>query len=164
MTTVAIPGTWEGGRPAEGDERQCHAQSKSTGKRCGRWAVTGARVCVVHGGRSPHVKAKAMSRLMDMQPKAMDRLQEILNQSQDERVVLQAINMILERLGVNADALADDGVAMDMFIRRMIEIRAEMGKPIPERWQHYAEDDGEIVDAEVVEDEDPTGLTAEDLI
>lgn len=164
MTTLAIPGPI-GGKPDPDDERRCHAKSKETGKRCGRWSVKGARVCVVHGGRSPHVKSKAMSRLMDMQPKAMDRLQEILNNSQDERVVLQAVNMILERLGVNADALADDGVAMDMFIRRMIEIRAEMGKPIPERFQHYVEDDGEVVDAEIVEDdEDPTGLTAEDLI
>lgn len=35
-------------------KQQCTAKSKASGQRCKRWAVTGYRVCQVHGAGSPH--------------------------------------------------------------------------------------------------------------
>jgi len=151
------------GAPEPDDERRCRAQNKRTNKRCGRWAVQGATVCVVHGGRSPHIKSKAMSRLMDMQPKAMDKLEEILNNSQNEAVVLKAIEMILTRLGIDHTALLEDSVAMDMFMRKIIQARIDLGKPVPDKFQHYLTDEGEdIVEAEIVEDDSPPAEDADD--
>jgi hypothetical protein len=44
-------------------ERQCTAQSKQAGRRCGKWAVPGATVCRNHGGGSPQVRAAAQRNL-----------------------------------------------------------------------------------------------------
>jgi hypothetical protein len=38
---------------------QCSANAKSTGKRCTRPAIWGGKVCPVHGGAAPQVKARA---------------------------------------------------------------------------------------------------------
>jgi glucans biosynthesis protein len=32
---------------------RCHAKAKSTGQRCGNPAMSGKRVCYIHGGKSP---------------------------------------------------------------------------------------------------------------
>lgn len=161
MTMTPLPLNLSGA-PPEDDERRCRAENKRGGGRCGRWAVKGARVCVVHGGRSPHIKSKAMSRLMDMQPKAMDKLEEILNNSQNEAVVLKAIEMILTRLGIDHTALLEDSVAMDMFMRNIIQARVDLGKPVPEKFQHYLNEEPDIVEGEIVEDDSPPAEDDED--
>jgi hypothetical protein len=51
-------------RTAAGRER-CTSRAKSTGRRCGRWPVPGATVCVMHGGAAPQVRAKAAQRLQE---------------------------------------------------------------------------------------------------
>ena len=35
------------------EEHFCHAKARTTGKRCGNFAVSGRRVCHLHGGRTP---------------------------------------------------------------------------------------------------------------
>ena len=42
---------------------KCKATAKGTGQRCQAWAMAGAEVCRVHGGRAPQVKAAAARRL-----------------------------------------------------------------------------------------------------
>lgn len=44
---------------------QCTATAKSTGNRCTRPVVRGARVCRFHGGKAPQVKAAATLRLAE---------------------------------------------------------------------------------------------------
>jgi hypothetical protein len=44
---------------------RCTGHSSRTGKPCRAWAVRGARVCVVHGGRAPQVKAAAEVRRVE---------------------------------------------------------------------------------------------------
>ncbi len=39
------------------DASRCTARSKATGTRCQRWAVSGARVCTVHGAGAPKRRA-----------------------------------------------------------------------------------------------------------
>ena len=42
---------------------KCTATAKSTGKRCGAWAIRGASVCRVHGGMARQVQRRAAERL-----------------------------------------------------------------------------------------------------
>lgn len=44
-------------------KRHCSAHSVRTGQPCRAWAVTGATVCVAHGGAAPQVKAAAEARV-----------------------------------------------------------------------------------------------------
>ena len=44
------------------DKPRCTAKSKRTGARCKRAPVVGGRVCAVHGGKAPQVKAAAERR------------------------------------------------------------------------------------------------------
>ncbi len=46
---------------AEGHPHQCRAHARS-GQRCKRFAILGATVCPMHGGRAPQVKAAAARR------------------------------------------------------------------------------------------------------
>lgn len=43
---------------------QCTAKAKRTQMRCERWAIQGGRVCSIHGGKIPRVRAKAMERVL----------------------------------------------------------------------------------------------------
>lgn len=45
------------------DKPRCTAKSKRTGSRCKRAPVVGGRVCAVHGGAAPQVKAAAERRV-----------------------------------------------------------------------------------------------------
>lgn len=42
---------------------RCHATSRSTGKPCGRYAISGGTVCYWHGGNTPQARAKATERI-----------------------------------------------------------------------------------------------------
>ncbi len=53
-------------------KRQCTANSKQSGKRCGRRPIPGGFVCVMHGGKIPQVKAAAEQRHRDMLAEALD--------------------------------------------------------------------------------------------
>jgi hypothetical protein len=48
--------------PSIGPQR-CTARSSRTGRRCGRWATRGAKVCASHGARAPQVKKAAARRV-----------------------------------------------------------------------------------------------------
>lgn len=43
-------------------DRRCTATSKQSGDRCKRFAIPGGTVCVMHGGKSPGVRAAAEAR------------------------------------------------------------------------------------------------------
>lgn len=57
--TIAVP-------PAD-HPRRCTATAKHSGERCERWAMQGASVCPMHGGRAPQVQAAARRRLVEQQ-------------------------------------------------------------------------------------------------
>lgn len=62
------------------DARKCTASSSRTGQPCRRWAIAGGRVCIMHGGAAPQVKAKALDRLMALQHPAIDTLAYLMEQ------------------------------------------------------------------------------------
>ena len=53
------------------DDRQCTATSKQSGVRCKRLAIPGGRVCVMHGGATPAVRAAADRRRAEAQATAL---------------------------------------------------------------------------------------------
>lgn len=53
------------------DDRRCRATSKGTGRRCRRFPVPGAAVCVIHGGAAPSVRAAAERRRAEAEATAL---------------------------------------------------------------------------------------------
>lgn len=51
------------GRPNAIPPVKCAAHGRKTKKPCGKYAVPGAVVCELHGGKAPHVREKALTRL-----------------------------------------------------------------------------------------------------
>lgn len=49
---------------ARNTERQCTAKSKTSGERCGRYAIPGGTVCATHGGNSPVVREAGARRIV----------------------------------------------------------------------------------------------------
>jgi hypothetical protein len=52
------------------DDRRCRATARS-GQRCKRYAIPGGRVCVMHGGATPAVRAAARRRLAEAEATAV---------------------------------------------------------------------------------------------
>jgi len=79
---------------------QCKATSKQSKKRCRRKAITGGRVCVMHGGKAPQVKKAARERFNDLVDPAINRLEKVIN---DDAVptasAVTAAKDILDRAG-----------------------------------------------------------------
>lgn len=142
------------GSPAEDDPRRCTANlSDGSGERCKRWAMVGMRVCPMHGGKVPTAKRRAQLTLMDLLPLATRKHREILETSQDERVVLQATKMVYDRTGLEEGSHAgDQSVVREMIMSRLIDSLGGLpeAEPLPE--------DEDIVDAELVEDDELADL------
>ena len=84
----------------------CTAKSKRSGKPCKAFAITGARVCITHGGAAPQVKAKALERLAALVDPAISALSELLKSDQDA-VRLATAKDILDRNGHSKENRAE---------------------------------------------------------
>lgn len=74
----------------------CTATNRQ-GKRCGKYPIPGGRVCRMHGGGAPQVKAKAQERLMALQHPAIDRLTQLIAQQEFPSVAIAAVRDVLDR-------------------------------------------------------------------
>lgn len=84
----------DGVDPMEG---RCTATSKQSGQRCKRWPIPGGHVCVMHGGGSPLVKAKAEQRLAMLVAPAIARLGQLVDQREFPSVAIAAVKDVLDR-------------------------------------------------------------------
>lgn len=139
-----------GGAPSENDPRRCTAHlSDGSGERCRQWSMQGQGVCGKHGGKTPAAIRRAQLNLMDLLPVATKKHREILETSEDERVVLQAVKMVYDRTGLQeGSAAADTDAVKQMIVSRLMDLRGSL--PDPEDLPPIDED---IVDAEVIEDQ-----------
>lgn len=80
------------------NRRLCGAH-RSNGESCHAPAMAGQRVCYRHGGASPQARQAARLRLMDLVDPAITRLAQLVANTEDERVLLDAINSVLDRTG-----------------------------------------------------------------
>lgn len=149
----------QGGAPGEDDPRRCQAhKSDGSGQRCGNWALQGQHVCRFHGGATPAAQRRAQMRLMDLLPVATKRHREILESSEDERVVLQAVKMVYDRTGLEeGSAAADQDAVKQLIVSKLLDLRGQLpaDEPLPPQ-------DEDIVDAELVDE--PVDPDLEDLI
>ena len=82
-------------------------------------------MCRVHGGSAPQVRDAARRRLLQLVDPALSRLEDLIVDSVDERVVLAAIKEILTRAGIEPplqmDRLTEDQVEalLDAEIARL---------------------------------------------
>lgn len=76
---------------------KCTAKSSRTGKPCQKYPINGGTVCRTHGGAAPQVKAAAEKRLADLRPKAITRLDWLMDQEAFPTVILGAVKDVLDR-------------------------------------------------------------------
>ncbi len=76
---------------------RCTARAKSTGEQCQRNAMAGGKVCRVHGGAAPQVRAKAQERLAALVDPAIERLSKIVQDDEAKALALAAARDILDR-------------------------------------------------------------------
>lgn len=84
-------------RPHE--RRQCKAQSKQTGRRCGNAPIIGGLVCRFHGGGAPQVKVSARERIDALVDPSITQLGRIVENGESDAVKLAAIKDVLDRAG-----------------------------------------------------------------
>lgn len=80
-----------------GNAPRCTAKGKRNQLPCKNPAIMGATVCRMHGGSAPQVKAKALERLMALQPKAIQTLDSLLSRDEFPTVQLGAAKDVLDR-------------------------------------------------------------------
>lgn len=139
---------------------------KKNGERCARWSLRGATVCVSHGGRLPNIVDHANAvvegarmRLIGLSDMAIDVLEDLAYNSNNEKIRLDAAKDILDRNGVkgaieiNMDVQHTESAA-DRMKHRLEQIAARLET---KNETDSAEEDGEVVDAEIVDDESDPG-------
>lgn len=94
-------------RPMDTSYTPCTAKSKQSGQRCKRRPIPGGHVCVMHGGKAPHVQFKAMERLKALQPKAVTVLERLLDRDEFPTVQMAAVRDVMDRTeGKAAESMA----------------------------------------------------------
>jgi hypothetical protein len=79
------------------------------GERCTQWSISGATVCLVHGGHLPNVKKAAEERkdaarlqLIGATSDAVDVIEHLMKYATQENVKLAAAKDVLDRAGIKA--------------------------------------------------------------
>lgn len=171
---------WWATRSPQIQERRCKAHKK-TGERCKQAAMEAQQVCGYHGGRAPQNKRKARQRIDEAADRLAKKLIGIaLDDNTSEGGRIAAIKDLLDRAGVSAKTAIDVEVEVKPYQRLTDKIvgigtmsreesRARrgfaeppaldsQGHQDPQNSATSAPSDGEIVDAEIVDD--PTGEPA----
>lgn len=155
-----VPVNWKPSRDKPVPVVRCSAIAKSTGKRCGRWSLAGATVCVKHGAQLPNVKAHADAvvdaarmRLYGLAEDAVDVMEELMRPGTADQVRLKAAENVLNRAGIR------DAVDVNVEVNHNVSMADEVQKKLETmRTRIHAseesENDEDIVDGEVVENEE----------
>lgn len=99
-------------------EGRCTATNRQ-GRRCGKFAIPGGRVCRLHGGSAPQVILAAEERLKLLRVPAVIRLEELMNQKEYPSVAIAAVKDVLDRNGAlgKAKETIDADVKTELIIR-----------------------------------------------
>lgn len=144
---------------------------KKNGDRCKAWSLRGTTVCIAHGGRLPSVYKNAEARveaarlrLIDNADYAVTVLEELMQPGTAESVRLKASTEVLDRVGVRggfevqvdaevtlnpADTVKDRLAKLASGAAAVEQMRA---KARAAHHQTEADDNDDIIDAEVIED------------
>ena len=111
---------WNGGPM----KRTCTAH-RSNGEPCKAYAIKGGTVCRSHGGSARQVKEAARRRLLELVDPALVRLDRMVRESDDERVVLAAVKEILTRAGIEPPIPVVE-ITMEMLEDEIARMEAEI--------------------------------------
>ena len=141
-----------GGPPPTGLEARKHSGSVCTAKRrdgtqCTNFAINGAKVCRMHGGSAPQVRAAAQVRILMASDTAVAKLVKLLS-SKDERVVLAAAKDLADR----ANLAGVQNVEIGITKRDFSDVTADVVMDLD--WDGDDPEGSDIVIAEVVEDDE----------
>ncbi len=154
---------------AKDPNRRCTAHKK-TGERCTKIAILGGTVCTHHGGKAKAVRAKAQQRIQEAADRMVSRVLGIADSADvPPAVALAAARDMLDRAGHRPPDKVDLEVGVKPYENLLgkvagfstmtrAESRARRGISDPPALDSGAGDHEptEIVDAEVVEDHEPT--------
>lgn len=118
--------------------RRCTAKARTTGDRCGNYAIVGGTVCRMHGGAAPQVRLAARARLAALVDPAIDALTRVLEEP--ERIVrdqfdrphlvgpsfaerIRAAEAILDRSGYPKRTEIDLGDSHERILERLRALR-----------------------------------------
>lgn len=129
------------------------------GERCGRWAVAGGTVCMVHGAQLPNVRKAAEARvhaakmrLLEDSDMAIDTLFDLLRPGTAAQVQLGAAKEILDRAGIKGGV---DAVQVEVTHKSNADNISERLKAITNRLN--PEPDPDLTDeGEIIDEEQPT--------
>lgn len=103
----------------------CHATNRD-GSQCNGPAVTGMRVCRMHGGSSPQARQKAKLRLAELVDPAIATLAHIMaEQGNAPSDRLRAANSILDRAGHGRMTKVESVDARELLVNRLLELQAQ---------------------------------------
>lgn len=135
---------------------RCHAKNRR-GEQCRQPAIKGGVVCRAHGGASPQVKRKARERFNDL----IDPMINIATRLTDDALAgrmshsdqMRLIAFIADRTGFQP------GVTVEHEVKPFELTMSRIIKEIPAELAIEAEQSGDVVDAELVEDEGSEEVT-----
>ncbi len=149
---------------------RCKELLKTTGQQCAMEAHPGATVCFKHGANLPQVQAAAARRIQGSVEDAVKRLQAMLDDpSVENREKVKILHDLLDRGGLGATNKLLVGVAeldpVETLFRDLLGTPGALALPstgevsdaeLAKRRAAWAElvggDDGDVVDAELVEE------------
>ena len=163
-TELAIPG---GVRTRDWPRAQQCSRIKDDGQRCRRRALRGGRVCYVHGGQLPSVRAAAeaevtelRTRALSIADRALDVVEDALEDS-DPQVRLRASQQLLDRVLPRGERAVSVTVGIvdacgplspaDVIRARLDALREAQQRPEPSAEPKALPWDGEPVEGEVLE-------------
>lgn len=126
----------------------CTAKRRN-GEPCLNYAIRGAKVCRMHGGSAPQVRAAAQVRILMASDLAAKKLVDLMQSpTVDDRVKLSAAKDLLDR----ANLAGTQNVEIGVTKRDFSDVTADVVMDLD--WDGDDSESADIVIAEVVEDDD----------
>lgn len=123
--TSSAPTAPEAPRIGPNGARLCGAR-RTNGEPCNAPAMTGQRVCRMHGGSSPQAKRKAALRLVELIDPAIATLAREMVQADSSADRQRAANSILDRAGVpRVTKEISEDTSREVLLTRLREIRKQ---------------------------------------
>ena len=97
----------------------CKAKRRD-GELCKAPAVTGMRVCKLHGAKSPQAKQAARIRFADMAAPAMAKTFQLMMNANSENTQLSAASSILDRTGYGRQQVVEAADAKHLLYQRLL--------------------------------------------
>jgi hypothetical protein len=108
---------------------RCRAHNRQGGQ-CALLSVPGGRVCRMHGGMAPQVQAAAGERIKALAPRAVDVIEELLNDYESAGLRFAAARDILDRAGYSAKQRIEHSGEAQSGDRLTPEERAAIAKTL----------------------------------